>query len=661
MKTTVFLSGAFRSVPAICLLAGTVLAAAPAFAAGEGAAQQPAAKQQSYREALLEEAAARVKEKALFAAGMTPKATRILQGFDGGHRYADPVALIDNLWLLKSAPALQKEWLGKMSAPDLPAEKRKEAVRDFFAFVEETERFMRDERDIRPGNVWTMLRGTVRTLTSGEDPQSPAMRDMNAIAEKLARAKAREEAFAEALVISGLARKAEISPREAREYGRLLLPLQDRPEDMQLAVSIIRNDGICNDHHALLRKIAENPEEARKEIADLEKAMQAEARYKYASRGEKGPYFTMLPVAAIVPGVEKAMEKSGSVPLAASAPGAPEKTLTVKRLAALMPENATLSAADGSLVQPPFLHKNEKLYMVEPERLGSPVFSGTALDSVALAGPRVLALTGETAKFFDHCARSGGGGYLVAAACGPEELAAHMASLSVMLTDRETSLFNSGDKNNSQNTQRRRSYYQKRFGGELPEDTPGETLRLVQIDDPALFTVLAPLADQKGLARLMGPIRGVWMRSNGRYEATPWTELRYAPGSGKAVAFALGASPAPKLDKAALAALVANREEAIILSWVNHKQQQLGHEKGAPLTAEQGRETFPAMLAAMQETFADMRAKGFANPMEISVALYYLEEFGKNEAKLAAIRAIIDDTSRTPVDRLDALEEAALQ
>ena len=659
MKTTATFGSALRAVPALCLLAASLLAASPAVAA-ENEAPAPGV-QAPVLDPVAEEIAVRVRDKARFAANIAPAVSRIM--FDSGEYYrrgfGSSTEVIDALWDLRFTPALQKKWLDKLTAaakaPDSESKHETDVVREFFMFIEEARRFTQDTSRRRPGTIWTTLRGMARSMVKGENLDDPAVKTRNEIAARLAMVKAREKAFAQAVELTDFAMEAGISPYTVLEHSALFMRVKNTPAAVDLAVSILRNDNIPERRaNMMLRKLPEDIDAARKDLADLEKNMEAESRYMYALHDEGDLFLVQMPLAAILPGAEKALENTTHVPLSATADKKPEKSLIVTQLAQLVKDPRDFSAKDGKMPNlsflRPFLRKDERLFLITMEPSGVPVFRGTALDAFSAVGPKVVELTAETADFFAYelTFERGNLGYFVAAACGPEELAAHLASLSVMTGEREKSLFGPiGEAEEGS-----REYAARRIKGELPKDAPGETLRMTKVDEQSLFLVLAPLADETGLARLMGPIRGVWARSYGRFEKTPWTEIRY---SGKGDAGTLGTSPVLKLDKAALDALLAFAERTVIQSWSDYRAREEARNAATPQQLE---ERYATALADMEKRFADLNAKGFVSPMDKSGAIYYMDEAGDDAAKREKLQAILDDTSVSPAKRVAAMRKA---
>ncbi|SBW00282.1 exported hypothetical protein [uncultured delta proteobacterium] len=669
MKNTTHLPSLFRSLLAAGFAAGLLLAPAQAAeaattapAAATGAQAQDAAAEHT---ALLDELAKRAEERALFAAQTAPRLSSAFRDSRYRHRTDMAENLADALWELRSNPAVQKEWLEKLAGPDLDVRKRESMLREFESFWEETHYLAETlgRQDSRKGNLWTKFRGRYLpdppNSDGGKQPGRPT-HIYARTAETLKQAKAREALFADALVLNNALRQAKAGRHDIREYLGPLLKLKDMPDELQLAATLVGNEDIPRDRVlGLMQKLATDPAAARREIADAGKIAALEGRYLFATRMEGARDFVLLPLAGILPDAVRAVEKPGTIPLAAYEKTETEKTLSRKRMKELLPEDFRLRSEDGkSMVPLPFLEKGERLYMLLPEGPGARIFAGTPLDALAYVGPRVAEYAPDTAEtlfapFF--MGNRGKDTYLIAAACGPEELAAHLGSLSVVSSAREKSLYGPfADFVWKEEDQRRWRIHSKHLKEKLPKDIPGETFRLAAVGDANALIALAPLADKKGLERLMGPIRGVWTKDNGRYDAEPWAEMRYAP-SAKAEPFALGKSPVLGLNTTALKALIAGQEKYLVRAWADYALR--GREEAAD--DDRRKEQYRAAIVETEAKFAAMHARGFVSPMDAGTALYLLEEFRKDAVKLEAMRAVLDDTAKSSARRVAAMQAIA--
>ena len=664
MKTTTIIASLFRFLPASCLALaltlGLLVAPSPALAADEPAAVA-APDRAAEQKALRDEIAERVREKALFKARLAPKLAALFPDSRRSYRYEDPERFLDALWLFRSSPAILDDWLRQLNRPGLSDWDKTELVQGFESFISDTRHLADDLKRRGPGNgnIWTKFRDTYLAAPDTDKATEQADSAYALTAERLREVKDWEAAFADALVLHNALRQADIDRYEIREYAPLLLRLKDRPEDLQLAASLIGNTELSPEKvRALMAKLATEPEAARAEIARAGEAALAEARYLHACNDEGYLDFVLLPLESVLPEAVRAVEKPGVIPLAAYADTKTEKSLSLTRLERLVPDDFPFRTADGKTPAPlPFLQKDERLYIVSEGGPGAHIFTKTPLGLLEYAGPRVLEVTAENMeKVLSPSLRRSHSRefYLVAATCGPEELAAHLGSLGVMSAAREKSLYGPYQDFVRSEQNARWSSNAKRLGGKYPKDMPGEALRLVQTGSAETFLVLAPLADKAGLARLMGPIRGVWAREYARHAPEPWTELRYASKSAKAKPGVLGTDPVLSLNKSALAALVAGHDRLMVQAWVNYTQRECG-EAGDALCKEQ----YPDVLTSEEKKFAAIRAKGFVSPLDMSTALYLLEQYAKDPAKLEALRAVLDDTSLSSAKRIAAMRQIA--
>ena len=657
-----------RALPAACLTLGLALGlllappAAMAAPAPETAPETVAPGQAAEFKALRDEIAERVREKALFSARVAPKAAGLFRDSRYHYRHDDPDRFIGMLWELRSSPAILDAWLNKLTAPGLSDRDRSRGLDQFESFISETRYLAADlqRREGRNGNLWTKFRDKYLTPPDGGGEAEQEAGEYARAAEKLQKIKAGETAFADALALTHALKAAGADRHDIGGYAPLLLKLKDSPEDLRLAASLIADRDIPRERaNALMRKLATDPEGAREDIAKVAETNAIEMRYRYALHEESFADFILLPLASILPEAERAVAKPGVIPLAQYAGTKTEKTLSLKRLERLIPENFHSAAGGGKAPLPlPLLREDERLYAVRDNGAGAAVFAKTPLDPLAFSGPSVTEVGGEKAEEFFTAILPRDRGrdlYLVAAACGPEELAAHLGSLGVMASVREKSLYGPYQDFVRSEEDLRWSSNAKRLKGNFPKDIPGEALRLVRVDSGDTFMTLAPLADKDGLARLMGPIRAVWAREYARYAPEPWNELRYEPSSAKPKAFRLGADPVLGLGKPALRALVAQHGQLVLQAWVNYEQRECGENGDDALCREQ----YPAVAAAMERKFEAVRAKGFVSPMDMSTALYLLEQHGKEAAKLEAMRAVLGDTTLSSAKRVAAMRKIA--
>lgn len=276
MKTTVTIASAF------CLFAASTVVAFPAVAAeSDVSAPVSGVHAPAVPDPVVEEVAVRVQDKARFAASVAPVVSRVL--FESGEYYRRGLdfsaAVISALWDLRFTPAIQKKWLDKLTAAakasDSETKREATALREFLAFMDETERFMRETPRRRPGTLWMSLRGMTRAVVKGGDRSDPAVRMRNAVAARLAIVKTQEKTFARAAELTDFAMEAGIPLSEIREHPALFMRIKHSPEAVELAVSILRNNDIPEKRGAMmLRKLPEDVDAVRKDLSDLKKDME---------------------------------------------------------------------------------------------------------------------------------------------------------------------------------------------------------------------------------------------------------------------------------------------------------------------------------------------------------------------------------------------------
>ncbi|MCC8193638.1 MAG: DUF4123 domain-containing protein [Deltaproteobacteria bacterium] len=645
----------FRVLPALCL---AVLLAAPcaAHAARTGAARPSPSAPDAAQAALLDAIADRARQKAEFGARVAPVVAPLFHTARYAYRFPDPESLITVLWQLRSAPDVQRAWLDELAKPGLSDRERAERLLELDRFVNDTESLARDlqRRSAAGENLWTKFRDRFLTGTGGNSAKA-----QGGLAAALEETRAWEAALADALMLNDAARKAGVDSYEIGRYAVPLLKLKDRPGDMALAASLLADESIPRERvREFMQKLAADPEAAREEIAAAARISELEARYSFAVHTEAAGDFVLLPLQYVLPEAAGAVAEAGNIPLAARVGANTQPTLSVKALASLFPEDFVFWDKDGKHAAPPFLRKGERLFLMRLERPGASIFAGTPLEAVASTGPRIVEVDATILERLFFSGKTPGrswDGYLIAAECGPEELAAHLGSLSVMRSARERSLY--GPFADFTWDERHSSRYPsgRKMRGQYPKDVPGESYRLVQVRNPALFLALAPLADAKGLERLMGPVRAVWAKSRNRFETAPVSEIRYSPPSKTWKTYGLGKSPVLRLARTELAALVARRENAYARSWAAHTLRDCAENRDDAQCAEQ----YPAILAAMENEFAAIRAKGFVSPSDISEALFILKQFDDDPATLEKMRAVLDDRSLSSARRLAAMRAIA--
>ncbi len=460
----------------------------------------------------------------------------------------------------------------------------------------------------------------------------------------------------------------------------MLWRLRDRQEDASTALAILKETRLRRDERdAMVERLVANPAQVRDEFSHLPETLAAKKIYAFLVEQE-APYETIsLPLAAVMPRAVGAVEKAGIVPLAAKPVAAPAPGLSMRRLTELLPrdmrdalekENRPAGAAPAV---PPFTRPGERLYMMldqlDRPDAGGAIADGTPLAGLGAAGPRLLEYGSGYARVFRQVLSAAADNIaiswysrplLIAAACPPEELAAHLSSLMVMQTERERSLFGPFDAYvwKSENAPRdlRRDSPDR---ADHPKDMPGSAFRLVKITEQPVFTALAPRADAAGLARLMGPIRGIWAYE-GPSRDTPWQELRYEPASvSLPKTEPLGKAPILSLDKAALESIAAKEREFVTLAMAwNALERGCAARQPAPEDNATCAGQWAEALARMQTRMAELFGKGFVSPLDAAMAIHILERHADDAVMTATMTAIINNTAKPSVERVNAMQAA---
>ncbi len=677
------LSACLLFFPASCPAADSA-----GFSAASGSA---AAKAGTEYSEVAPDLARRVREKAAFLAKTEPALW--IAGYrddrDDAPWERQSRRLADRLWQLRFDPELMNAQKALLLTPLI-------VIKD----AERRGRYQRDEEDLRQEERRRRVRNLedlvdqaarmARNIQTGERKaggdeersRQAAQRDASQaerIRDALDRAKDHERRFAFALSMLQRLNASGGGVRIDSGTAFVLWRLRDRPEDSETALAVLKERKM-NDRRreALLQKLVDNPARAREEFANLTESLALQNAYAFLMDMESPYELISLPLGELSAKAAAAVEKAGAIPLAAKPVAAPAPALTLRRMTELLPKDMRESLENGkqrmsgeeSLPSLPFLQPGERLYMVvkgESRAEGAaPVVAGTPLGALD-NGPCVVEYVPANAHLFSipltAGTNSGARWYarpmLLAAACSPQEMAAHLFSLMAMKTERERSLFGPfeayawkpGEREN-----RRRS-----LDGDAPpaypRDVPGSLLRLVKVTEQTLFTALAPQADPTGLARLMGPIRGVWAYE-GPSRDTSWLELRYAPKAGTAPAAPLGKAPALSLEKPALENIVA-RERAfvtLVLAW-NIADGECS-EKNMEKNSAECASLWPNALARTRTVMAELADKGFISPIDAAMPVYLLDRHKSDADLTAKLRTIIDDTTKAPAARAEALRKA---
>lgn len=417
------------------------------------------------------------------------------------------------------------------------------------------------------------------------------------------------------------------------------------------------------------------------------------------------------PLAVLVPESVAALEKPGLVPLAATPVSGPAPILTRRALPELFPPSlqavlrAFFEKGDVPMPEFPYLKEGETLFLLQSGRAkGIPVFQNTPLRDLAAVGPKLLAYTPESKEEFfrfftnDRYARDA---YLLAASATPQELAAHLAGIAVVHSAPERSLYGPVDAyavtlrggGADQAGELQKTVLQAaRFGSRIAAwshpasinrtsgDAIGQTLprfsgretdeflpdyldslapmlRIARVESTNFFSFLAPLADETGLARLMGPIRGVWYFT-GYYREGSWNELRYAPARPAVASAPYGALPSLSLTSAQVKGL--NQAERHYALLTNFAPAWTHFACGEQNLAAESPEC-EALEAKVRKTVAalseELAGYGIKSPSEQHEAAIILLPLQNNNELSAATRALLKDNAKSPHDRIAAARE----
>ena len=417
------------------------------------------------------------------------------------------------------------------------------------------------------------------------------------------------------------------------------------------------------------------------------------------------------PIAVLVPESVAVLEKPGLVPLAATPVASPAPGLTRRALPELFPPSlqavlrAFFEKGDVPMPEFPYLKEGETLFLLQSGTAkGIPIFQNTPLQGLAAVGPRLLAYTPESKEEFFRFFTNGSyvrSAYFLAASATPQELAAHLAGIAVLHSAPERSLYGPVDAyavtlrggGAEQVSELQKAVLQAarfgsriaawshpapqnlvaeaangqvlpRFSGReanelLPEylDALTPMLRMARVESTDFFSFLAPLADEAGLARLMGPIRGVW-HFTGYYRDGNWNELRYAPAR-PAPANALGnALPSLSITAAQLESLNRAERDSVLLTsfapaWTHFVCREQNLAAKSPECDALGAEVRKSIAALGEE----LAGYGIKSPWEQYDAALILLRLQGNSELSAATRALLKDNAKSPRDRVAALRE----
>ncbi|MDL2271737.1 hypothetical protein LJC23_01745 [Desulfovibrio sp. OttesenSCG-928-I05] len=460
----------------------------------------------------------------------------------------------------------------------------------------------------------------------------------------------------------------EHGPHNTEAALLALWQLREQPEDLAALFDALTNTGISDTRRQVIaRRIADNPENGAALLDEMLTELRRESIYDISNLVEFDLESIGLPYAALFPDTD---EKSGNacinaekaIPLTASGPQT--GLVSVKELSELVPaallEDLRDLGYDARAPELPLNKEGETIYALvgSNQQDAIPVFAGSVLGELAAYGPHILPYTDETAYYFALFLDRGRSVPLFAAEGTPEDVAAHLASLSVMVAERERSLYGPFEAY----TIRPAEEALQAIGtvsisaDEYPEDQPGKLPRMTRLADPLFLATLAQQADAAGLARLMGPIRAIWTPApvsvnvpgddSAAQDAPFWSELRYAPTEAPAVA-TLGQTPLLSLDVPALEALRAAHVRDIRA----HTEGALSHDacgdKADPACAE----TLASLRGGVAAAYWGLEQLGFKAPAELHGISYALVQFRDDADKSAAIFALLLDQSKDSVQK----------
>lgn len=477
-------------------------------------------------------------------------------------------------------------------------------------------------------------------------------------------------------------------PDDTTAAIRAVWQFREQPEELAALFDVLSNAEIPDmRRQQIARRIAANPEGSKSSLDTALSALRQENLYYISTLFEFDmesiglPFTSLFPPHAesadsgtgetARPGA-RAVTAEGAVPLAVSAPAS--GLVSVRELHELVPAPLLEELGGLGYTDPapelPIGKEGETIYAIVGHfRQGEiPIFEGSVLGDMAASGPCILPYNDATARYFDIFLDKGRSVPLFAAVGTPEEVAVHLTSLSVMVSERERSLYGPFEAYDVRPEEEAlRAVGAIRVSpDEYPADLPGKLPRMTNPADPAFIATLARHADAAGLARLMGPIRAIWTptgQSAILQYALPgldgggapfWLELRYAPTEAPAVSV-LGDSPLLALDGPVLKALHAA-----------HLDEIRAHTVGAlsygacdsDTTANAPAEDSPAcheMRAAIQSgvtaAYWGLGQLRFRSPAELHGISYALLYFRDDADKSAALFALLQDASKTTVQK----------
>ena len=614
----------------------------------------PTLSWQAPSDAVIAEATAgHVKAKAEFAASIAPKLGGVAGLYMNVAKIPGSTAIknaVDCLWLLRDEPDLMQARIDALLAVATKDEAEK-AYQALLAFVKNV-KLLAEKLDNNAGTQ--LFTARKKELKNAREKFAAGDYAAHALSLSIDEGKAFAATLVPAVSIAARLPVLQLNAL-ARDEALLesLRTLLQKPEHLYLAAEVLGYTQLASpQRHALVVELASSPKTAQKKISSLKRAAPVHEAYTFAMRTELGRDIIGLPLASVIPDVPFALEMARALPLSATKTPQPQKTLTFAKQEQMTAADAAKTRSKAPRL--PFLLSGERLYTLNLES-GIPVFLQSPIQALGPAGPHLAEYTEETAEqFFTILTKgnnpAGSRPYLIAATCRPEELARHLGSLALVLSDRERSLYGSFEEylwHPRKNDAAKKPY---------PADAKGEKLRLANILNANFFFSLAPLADEKGLARLMGPIRGVWTQSPALTDNASWLGMRYAPNKrslGKG--FSLETAPILSLDKTALEGLIKGREENAIHQWTTYLLDRHGNNGDASNSTSA--EALAASVEKTRKAFAALHLLGIVSPGDkVAMTLYMENAAGKPEL-FTQITDIINDTRRSSAQRLLAIKQ----
>lgn len=634
---------------------------AAAFAKADPAPRKTEEKATAFNyKALTNEAAERVKAKALFHAEIIPALQRVIDK-NAERRSYGPSAneIAEELWLLRTAPETQKAMFNAILAAQDPQDLR-EKINELKQLIDSTTRI-----------ASSLLQKKEHALREERQEKREQMSEreyrLYSMTEKLEEEKRWATAMGNAVGVAAVIKETGLRFYEVEKYLEPLGKLKGNPEVVKAAATLIKQRNIPDRQVSdLLEKLAVSPKEALADIDNIDELNRINARFRFAMNTESEQDIIKMPVASVLPKAAEELGKVKTIPLAASTFKRTGNLLQTRRLEKVLlidtehglPLRSDKEGENDHLV---FLNPGERLYMVGAN-VGSLIPANTPLGTAASYGLQVAVYGEDTRRSFERFFVKKSRAdlrpvYLIAAACEPEELRKHLASLMVVRAEREKSLYGPFA---DFEWKKEDNPYSARELADFPMDSPGQALRFADIRDADLFLVLAPLADKEGLERLMGPIRGIWVQ-NRFHDKTPWVELRYTP-DGKTKSSELGKAPILELNKAALESIVATKRSVLEYLWASYVVQEEAINAADKKNRRDVNPDYvgklPEALKSITARFDEMAAKGFVSPWDMGSATYYLYYAGKDTAVVEILKAIRDDVSQSSAKRMRAMRSA---